>query len=93
MKKTIFTVMALILGSFLMFGSAEAALLSFDLSHPDIFSDTTGNYSYNATTNLFSSDAVAKTISFDGITLVDITGGSYELDFYVDEAGNYQGGV
>lgn len=75
------------------FSTANATLLNLQLGLPDIFSDTTGTYSYNATSDLFRSDATAQTITFDGTTSIPITGGSYSVQFHVDSAGNLTGGV
>ena len=73
--------------------NAQAALLNFDLALPDILSNTTGVYSYDATTNLMSFSATALTITFDQSTLIPITNGTYSANFHVDENGNFAGGV
>jgi len=82
----------------LMAGTSNATLLGLDLQLPDIFSDTTGQISYNADTNLFTSTATALTVTFDGVNLVNITNGtnhvaSYSVGFHVDESGNFTGGI
>lgn len=82
-------------------GISQAALLGLDLLLPDIASNQTGTYSYDATTDLLSFDATPMTISFDGTTLINIdnptTANSglkdYSADFYVDSSGNFTVGV
>ena len=76
-------------------GTAYGELIGVNLGLPDILSDSTGNYIYNADTNLFTSHAIPLTITFDNITLFPINGGgaTYDLAFYVDESGNFAGGV
>lgn len=75
-------------------GNAQATLLGLSLDLPDITSNATGTYSYDATTNLFTSTATPITITLDGITLIPIYGTkSYAVSFYVDESGNYSGSV
>ncbi|MFH1996487.1 MAG: PEP-CTERM sorting domain-containing protein [Candidatus Omnitrophota bacterium] len=93
MKKMCLMLAMVMVFSLACVGTAKAALLNFELALPDIFSDSTGTFSYNATTNLFTSTATALTITFDGTTLVNIDNGSYLAKFYVDESGNYTGGV
>jgi len=97
MRKVITGLSFVVLGLFLVFGTANAALLGIHLGEPDIFSDTTGTASYDAVNDLFTSTAKALTITFDGINLINIvdpTGrpASYSVGFYVDGAGNFTGG-
>jgi hypothetical protein len=73
--------------------SSTATLIGLDLIPPDITSNSTGTYTYNAGTNLFSSTATPVIITFDGIHFIPITGGSYSANFNVDESGNFAGGV
>jgi hypothetical protein len=82
-----------LLSIFLMPCSSTATLIGLDLIVPDITSNSTGKYSYDAGTNLFSSTATPFIITFDGINFTPITGGSYSAKFYVDESGNFAGGV
>ncbi|MDY6854863.1 MAG: PEP-CTERM sorting domain-containing protein [Thermodesulfobacteriota bacterium] len=84
----IFTVFLLSLS-----GSANSTLLGLDLGLPDIFSNTTGTYNYEADTDLLTFSATALTITFDGVTIVNIDNGSYSASFYVDDSGNLTGGV
>jgi len=74
-------------------GKTEAALIGVDLGLPDILSDSTGTYSYNHTTGLFSSTAQALNITFDGISSIPITSGSYSVGFYVNNSGIFTGGI
>ena len=78
---------------FLLPGSGNATLLGLDIGLPDIFSDSTGIYSYDADSDLLTFTATALTITFDGITLINIDDGSYSASFYVDETGNLTGGI
>ena len=73
--------------------AAGATLIGVDLALPDIFSNSTGTYNYNSATHLFTCTAQASTITFDGTTLIPITGGSYSLQFYVNSSGNFSVGV
>lgn len=74
-------------------GDAHAMLLGVELSLPDITSNGTGTYSYNATTNLFKADATPLSITFDGVTPIPIYGvRDYSVGFYVDESGNFSAG-
>jgi hypothetical protein len=82
-----------LLSIFLMPCSSTATLIGLDLIVPDITSNSTGKYSYDAGTNLFSSTATPFIITFDGINFFPITGGSYSAKFYVNESGNFSGGV
>jgi len=93
MKKITLVLALAVAISFFAAQNAKAALLDFTLDLPDIFSDSTGVYSYNATTDLFSATATALTITFDGTTIVPITNGSYQASFYVDSTGALSGGV
>ena len=84
----------MLIGWIFVAGRADAALLGFDIFLPDILSNSTGTYSYNAGTDLFTSTAVPLIITFDGVTIKNITGPrSYNVSFYVDAAGNFAGGV
>ena len=91
MKKVILIIS--VIGLFCMAGRSEAALLGIKLYLPDILSDSAGTYSYDASTGLLSFSATPITITFDGTTLIPITGGSYSADFYVDSSGKLTGGV
>src|SRR4030042_5673942 len=93
MKKILMSLFLSVIATFLIAGSVNATLLGLDLQTPDIFSDTTGTYSYNSSTDLLTFDATALTITFDDVTLITITGGDYNADFYVDSTGNLSGGV
>lgn len=86
----------LIVGLALLVGRAEAALINFEMQLPDILSNSTGVYNYNATTDLFTSTATPLTITFTGLpgSLKTITGPkSYSVGFYVDAAGNFVSGI
>jgi hypothetical protein len=79
-------------------GNSHASLIGFKLGLPDIFSDSSGTYNYDAGTNLFTSNAEPHTITFDRVN--DITvfapsdhAWSYSVAFHVDESGNFAGGV
>lgn len=95
MKKNALIFVMVIAVSIFVVGKAQAALLGVQLSLPDVFSDTTGTYSYNAATNLFTSLAKPVTITFDGVNLINIIGAgkTYSASFLVDEFGNFAGGV
>jgi len=93
MKKIYLSVLVLMLAVCCVAQKADAALLDFTLAVPDIFSDTTGTYSYDAGTNLFTSTASAITITFDGVTLLSVDNGSYFAQFEVDESGNFVNGI
>jgi hypothetical protein len=82
-----------LLSIFLMPGSSTATLIGVDLALPDIYSNSTGTYNYNAATDLFTCTAQASTITFDGTTLIPITIGNYSVQFHVDSSGNFSGGV
>ena len=72
---------------------ADATLIGVDIALPDIYSNSTGTYNYNSSTDLFTCTAQASTITFDGTTLIPITNGSYSIQFHVDSSGNFSGGV
>ena len=93
MKKITIVLLAALLGMFMVVGNASASLLGLTLGRPDIFSDSIGVYSYNASTDLFSSTAQALTIAFADQGNIFITGGSYSANFLVDSSGNFSGGV
>jgi len=88
-KILVFSVFAI----FLVAGSANATLLELDLQLPDILSDSTGIYDYNATSKLFTSTAEALSITFDGVNSIDIDNGSYSVSFYVNNSGSFTGGI
>ena len=93
MKKMI---LAIVLSVAVLFGvsSANATLLGLTLGYPDVFSNTNGTVNYNATTDLFSFRATAITVVMkSGGALLNITGGSYQADFYVNSSGSLTGGV
>jgi len=73
--------------------SSTATLIGIDLALPDIYSNSTGTYSYDSATGLFTCTAQASTITFNGTTLIPITNGSYSVQFHVDGSGNFSGGV
>lgn len=93
MKKV--TGLAIIMGMLLsVIVNAEAALLGIELGLPDITSNGTGQYTYNAANDLMTFTATPLAITFDGVNLVNITGTtrSYSAGFYVDGSGNLTGG-
>lgn len=93
MKFRYWVVLAGVLVFSLMLGKANADLIGLNLGLPDIFSDQTGTYAYTASDGLFTSTATAVTITFDGVNLIPITDGIYNVSFYVDNAGNFSGGL
>jgi hypothetical protein len=95
MKKFNFlgTLAVLLMIILLIAGSARATLIGVDLGLPDIISNSTGSYQYNSGTQLFTSTAQALAITFDGTTVIPITNGSYSVQFYVDNSGNFLHGV
>ncbi len=93
MKKLIVVLCMALMGMLMLVSTSSAQLLGVNLGLPDIFSNSTGTYSYNAATDLYSSIAHAVTITFDGVNLIPITGGSYAVNFLVNSAGNFAGGV
>lgn len=93
MKRITKIILLCAIAVFLTAGSASAALIGIDLQLPDIYSDSTGTYSYNSATDLFSIVAKALTITFDGVTTIPITLGSYSAQFLVDSSGNFSSGV
>lgn len=92
MKKLLLLAMVMVVTLFVA-GNAHAALLGIHLGVPDIFSDSTGTYSYDSGTQLMTYTAKAITITFDGVNLIPITGGGYSAQFKVDNAGNFVSGV
>ncbi|MFH0924362.1 MAG: PEP-CTERM sorting domain-containing protein [bacterium] len=86
---------------FLMVVNSQANLIDLTLAYPEIYSDGTGTYQYNADTDLFSSTAQAIKIIFADVSHVYITGGQdsdpafgdYKVQFKVDSSGNFAGGV
>ena len=92
MKKFSFlaTLLIILLG---MAGSSSATLIGVELALPDIYSNSTGVYSYNSASDLLTCTAQASTITFNGTTLIPITGGSYSLQFKVDSSGSFLNGV
>lgn len=73
--------------------NAQAALLGIKLELPDILSNSTGSYSYNAGTDFLSFTATPLTITFDEVNTVNIAGPrSYSAGFYVDSSGNLSAG-
>ena len=86
----------LIIGLALVTGRADAALLDLNMFLPDVLSNSTGVYSYDAATDLFTSTATPLTITFTGLpgSHVAITGPkSYSVGFYVDAVGNFVSGI
>lgn len=100
MRKKLFILLPFLLALFLGITSANAALLDPILKTPDITSNSTGAYNYDASTGLFTHDATPLTITFDGTTLIDIVdpttanGGlkDFSLSFLVDNSGDFLGG-
>lgn len=92
MKKVAMLVM--IIGMLMSVGvNAQAALLGIELGLPDIHSNSTGVYSYNAGTDFLSFAATPFYITFDGVNAINITGPrSYSAGFYVDNSGNLSTG-
>ena len=75
---------------------ADAALLDLNMFLPDILSNSTGVYSYDAATDLFTSTATPLTITFTGLpgSHIAITGPkSYSVGFHVDSTGNFVSGI
>jgi hypothetical protein len=91
-KLSLITLVSL-LSIFLMPVGSKATLIGVNLTLPDIYSNSTGTYNYDSTTDLFTCTATALTITFDGTTSIPITIGSYSLQFHVDSSGNFSGGV
>ena len=91
MKKIFVVFLATLLGMFMVIGTAFASLIGATLGNPRIFSDNT-TYNYYAETDLFSMSRTGLSITFDGITSVDI-GGGYSANFYVDNKGVFSKGV
>lgn len=86
----------IIVGLALVTGRADAALLNIDMGLPDIHSNSTGLYSYDAATDLFTSSATPYYITFTGAfgDTINITGTkSYNVGFHVDAAGNFVNGI
>lgn len=93
MKKIGLIVAMIALGSFLVIGNADAALLGVNLKLPDITSNSTGVYSYDAVSHLMTFTATAQSIGFDGVSTIPITNGSYTAKLLVDNSGNFISGV
>lgn len=96
MKKSITSLLFSVIISLTFAMSVSATLIPMDMSmFPDLFSNTTGTYTYNATTNLFETKATPHTFALDPATSVPVTGScaSYYAGFYVDENGKLQSGV
>jgi len=93
MKKLVVILSMALIGMLMLVSTSSAQLLGVSLTLPDIFSNSTGIYSYNATTGLYNSTAHASTITFDGVNLIPIIGGTYVVNFLVNNAGNFAGGV
>lgn len=86
----------MIVGLALVTVRADAALLNIDMLLPDILSNSTGVYNYDAATDLFTSTATPVTITFTGLpgSLITITGTkSYSVGFHVNAAGNFVSGI
>ena len=77
----------------LVTSNAHAALLGVTPGLPDILSNSTGVYNYNANSGLISFTAQAHAITFDRITSTPIVGGTYAANFLLNNAGNYAGSV
>jgi len=94
MKKILLILVMLMGLSGIVVGNAQAALISgLNLSVPDIFSDSTGTFSYTASSGLFTSSAIPFTVTFGGAPIFITGTKSYLASFYVDAAGNFSGGV
>lgn len=91
MRKISVVFLAALLGMFMVVGVASASLIGATLGNPRIFSGNT-TYNYYAERDLFSMSRTGLSITFDGITSVDIRGG-YSANFYVDNNGDFVGGV
>ncbi len=87
MKKLLFVVLCA--SVLLVAGVAQATLIGLSPGLPDIFSDSTGTYNYNAGTQTFSASATALNITFDGIIEIPITRGSYSVQIQVDNTGKF----
>lgn len=75
---------------------SNAALIgvSADLLLPDIFNNTNGDYSYDATTDLFTFTATPFTYTHTNGVTTAVTGTkSTVVKFYVNSSGNYSGSV
>jgi len=100
MRKKLFLLISFILLIFFGVTSANAALLGLNLKTPDILSNQTGTYNYDASTGSFTSDATPLTVTFDGTTLIGIddpttaNGGAknFSLSFFVDNSGDFLSG-
>ncbi|MEK6564640.1 MAG: PEP-CTERM sorting domain-containing protein [Candidatus Omnitrophota bacterium] len=87
---------AALIGLTLATARADAALLNIDILLPDILSNSTGVYNYDAATDLFSSTATPLTITFTGLPgshLSIIGPKSYSVGFYVNSSGNFVSGI
>jgi hypothetical protein len=93
MKRMKSIVILLSLVILLTAGSANAALIGITLQKPDILSNTIGTYSYVASSDLLTFDAIAHTITFNGFPSITITKGTYDASFHVDSLGNFSGGI
>ncbi len=100
MKKILRSLMFLLIATFLIGGAANATLLNLPENRwPDIFSDTSGIYTYDADTNILTITSRAQTIMYtsDVGSLSPIYDGSgllygwYTAQFLVDGSGNFAG--
>lgn len=83
-----------LIGTVFYVSTSNAALLGLKLGVPDILSDSTGTYEYNVISKLMKFIAIPLNITFDGNTLIPISGNrSYKAEFYVDNNGNFLSGV
>jgi hypothetical protein len=73
--------------------NAGATLLNPQLQLPDITSNFNGHYLYDADNDLFTAEANALTITYDGATQNTIVDGTYDVQFKVNGSGNFVGGV
>jgi hypothetical protein len=72
---------------------AEATLISPQLQLPGIFSVSTLPYTYDAGSDLFTAEAHAVQLTFNGVDSIMIVDGTYDVQFKVDGSGNFDGGV
>ncbi len=94
MRKIMVVFVVTLMGMIVVAGTAFASLIGATLGNPRMFSNN-NNYNYYAETDLFSMSRTGLSITFDGITSVDIGGDNagYSANFYVDNSGVFAGGV
>ena len=73
---------------------SSATLLGLNLGLPAVGSDSPGSYAYDADTGLFQAWGYSVQITFDGVSTTYIQPrGDYLVQFFLDNAGNFAGGV